>query len=150
MSQLEVEKLEKSSLSDAFEFLESVFTQEQHIPKELIPLNFDEQFWWCIQSKGHIVGTVAAWKDGIDWHWGRLAVDMDHRGYGLGKKLAIRSFNDLFHADIKDIVIDARDITVSLLQSLGAKVIGPTTEFYSIPITPMILTKDEFENSRST
>ncbi|SNT26867.1 Acetyltransferase (GNAT) domain-containing protein [Ekhidna lutea] len=148
MNRLEVEKLDKSLLPQAYTFLELVFTKEQHIPKELIPLPFDEQFWWCVRSEG-IVGTVAAWKDGKEWHWGRLAVGSNQRGHGLGKKLAVQSFSDLFQTGVEEIVIDARDITVKLLLSLGAKVTGSTSEFYSIPITPMILTKEGFEKSQS-
>ncbi|WP_350216163.1 GNAT family N-acetyltransferase [Ekhidna sp.] len=141
----EIEPLRESSLPEAYLFLETIFTNEQHIPKKLIPLQHKQQLWWCIKDEGAIVGTVAAWKDGKEWHWGRLAVDEGQRGRGLGKKLAIGSFKELFQCGIDQIIIDARDITVELLLSLGAKVTGPTTQFYDIPITPMKLTKSDFE-----
>ncbi|WP_424961564.1 GNAT family N-acetyltransferase [Ekhidna sp.] len=149
MKCLEVHRLEESSLPDAYAFLETVFTHEQQIPKELIPLKFETQFWWCIQADGNIVGTVAAWKDRKEWHWGRLAVSVHQRGNGLGKKLAVQSFSDLFQMDIREIIIDARDVTVKLLLSLGAKITGLTTEFYGIPITPMILSKEDFDTFQS-
>ncbi|MEQ6166413.1 GNAT family N-acetyltransferase [Ekhidna sp. MALMAid0563] len=149
MNHLPVNRLDESSLHNAYAFLETVFTHEQQIPKELIPLKFEEQFWWCIQSDGRIAGTAAAWKDGKEWHWGRLAVSVHQRGKGLGKKLAVQSFGDLFQMDIQEIIIDARDVTVKLLQSIGAEITGRTTEFYGIPITPMTLKKEDFDEFQS-
>ncbi len=138
------EKLNKNSLDATYSFLETVFSKEQHIPKELIPLPFEEQHWWCIRNQNTIIGTVAAWNDNGVWHWGRLAVNANQRGLGLGKRLAITSFQDLFNDGIEEITIDARDITVTLLKSLGGRVTGETEAFYGIPITPMILKKQDF------
>ncbi|MEO9485165.1 MAG: GNAT family N-acetyltransferase [Ekhidna sp.] len=138
------ERLEKSDLRAVFIFLETVFSDEQQIPKELIPLTNAQQHWWCIREETTIVGTVAAWKEGNEWHWGRLAVDPNQRGKGLGKKLAIESFKDLFEMKIDEVVIDARDITVELLKSLGGKVTGPRSEFSGLPITQMKLRKTDF------
>ncbi|WP_420318431.1 GNAT family N-acetyltransferase [Ekhidna sp.] len=145
MVQFEVVQLEKSALNEVYSFLEEIFTREQNIPKELIPLPFDEQYWWCAKNNKQIIGTVAAWKDTDDWHWGRLAVDPIFRGHGFGKKLAVKSFEFLFEKDIDRIVIDARDITVKLLLSLGASINGKTVKFYGIPITPMIIYKTDFK-----
>jgi predicted GNAT family N-acyltransferase len=141
----EIEPLSESSLPEAYLFLETIFTNEQQIPKDLIPLQHEQQMWWCIKNGGIIVGTVASWKDSNEWHWGRLAVDPNKRGLGLGRELAVGSFKELFRMEIDQIIIDARDITVGLLLSLGAKVTGATTQFYGIPITPMKLIKSNFE-----
>ncbi|MEP1033109.1 GNAT family N-acetyltransferase [Ekhidna sp.] len=144
-----LKKIDKRALADAYDFLESVFSREQHIPKELIPLKSKDQHWWCAKKNDVIVGTVAAWNEQGDWHWGRLAVDPNQRGLGLGKMLALHSFKDLFALGIQEIMIDARDITVGLLESLGGKVTGSTVEFYGFPITPMKLKKDDFIKSIS-
>lgn len=131
----------------AYGFLETVFSKEQHIPKELIPLSFEQQHWWCFRNQNAIIGTVAAWNDNGVWHWGRLAVSSNHRGLGLGKQLALTSFRDLFNDGIEEITIDARDITVKLLQSLGGKVTGVTDTFFGIPITPMKIKRQDFFDS---
>ena len=126
---MKIEKLNNDSLDEAFLFLETVFSREQDIPKELIPLEYTDQHWWCIRYENEIVGTVAAWNDNGEWHWGRLAVNTSRRGLGLGKQLAVGSFSDLFKLGVNEIVIDARDITVNLLKSLGGKVTGETEVF---------------------
>lgn len=136
-------------MSEIFGFLEAVFSREQQIPKELIPLSYSEQHWWCIKKDGIIIGSVAAWKIDAEWHWGRLAVDSQQRGLGLGKELAIGSLRQLFDMGIDQVVIDARDITVKLLKSLGGKTTGTTETFYNHPITPMVIHQRDFRNSIS-
>ena len=144
--ELTLEKLDESSQSEVIDFLETIFTKEQDIPRELIPLKHVQQ-WWCIRKEGSIIGTVAAWKIDGEWHWGRLAVDPKQRGLGLAKKLAAGSFQSLFDSGISEIIIDARDITVKLLSSLGGEITGPTEEFYNHPITPMIIRRHDFLKS---
>ncbi len=146
---IQIEKIDGESLDSIFDFLEQIFSREQHIPRKLIPLQSDEQHWWCIRKGDAIVGTVAAWNEKGEWHWGRLAIDPALRGAGLAKKLAIKSFEDLFKQEIEYIHIDARDITVTLLESLGGRIIGQTSDFYGFPITPMGLGKSDFLNSNS-
>ncbi|WP_425390927.1 GNAT family N-acetyltransferase [Ekhidna sp.] len=140
-------RLDQSSLKEAHVFLERIFTQEQHIPKHLIPPPSNEQRWWCIRKNDKIIATVAAWKIKNEWHWGRLAVDPNERGHGWSKKIAHTSFKELFESGIGQVIIDARDITVHLLKSIGAEITGPTDEFYGFPITPMLLRKDAFDSS---
>lgn len=140
----EIERLDTSDLSDVYDFLESIFTKEQQIPKALIPVSHPQQLWWGIKEKTNIVATAAAWKEGINWHWGRLAVSPKLRGSGIGRALAKQSFQELFDTGIPTITIDARDITVKLLLSLGAEITSDTTTFYNIPITPMMLSREGF------
>ena len=145
--QLILEKVDSIARKEVFDFLETVFSREQQIPKELIPLAHEDQHWWCIKMNGKIIGSVAAWKINSEWHWGRLAVDSKQRGLGLGKQLAVGSLSQLFDMGIDEIVIDARDITVKLLESLGGKIVGPTETFYNHPITPMRITAPDFRKS---
>ncbi|WP_339700918.1 GNAT family N-acetyltransferase [uncultured Roseivirga sp.] len=139
-----IEPLNQEFYDSAINFLEQVFHKEQSIPKELIPLKNDSEKWWCIISDGEVLGIVAAWKIKSEWHWGRLAIDKKLRGLGLGKKIAVKSLNDLFHMGIEEVYIDARDITVSLLLKIGGKITGKKTSFYGASITPMKIMKNDF------
>ncbi|MEP0985590.1 GNAT family N-acetyltransferase [Ekhidna sp.] len=141
---LKIERVEIEQLAEVFDFLETVFSVEQGIEKDLIPLPFEEQHWWCIKIDEHIVATAAAWKDGREWHWGRLAVDKRRRGLGLGRKIASESLSVLFNSGIDEIIINARDITVTLLQSFGGKITGKTRNFSGHPITPMNIRREDY------
>lgn len=129
---------------EAILFLENVFSEEQNIPKELVPLKSKEQEWWCIKSNDEIVGTVAGWKVELEWHWGRLAIHKKLRGLGMGKKLVWKSLDDLFKMDVEKVRIDARDLTVGMLLKIGGKVTGSKSSFYGYPITPMEIAKKDF------
>jgi predicted GNAT family N-acyltransferase len=124
--------------------IEDVFYKEQNIPKTLIPLRSDHQIWWCVRRSNQLVGVVAAWEDQSEWHWGRLAIDKEVRGLGLGKKLVIKSLDELFQMGIEKVVIDARDITVRMVENLGGKITGKKVLFYGNPITPMELRKSDY------
>lgn len=53
-----------------------VFTNEQRIPAELVPVSDDlKPIWWCARAEENIIGVTAAWKEKVKWHWGRFAVD---------------------------------------------------------------------------
>lgn len=145
VSNFSIEPLDRN-LSDAtLSFLERVFTDEQDIPKELIPLDTLNQKWWCIRKENQIVGIVAAWELDREWHWGRLAIDTSLRGLGLGKRLVIQSLTDCFQSGIPKVTIDARDITVSMILKLGGKITGEKTTFYGHPITPMEIHHQDFK-----
>lgn len=139
-----ISSLTENQLISAQQFLERVFHQEQNIPAELIPVTAEEQHWWCITKNNEILGTVAAWKTGNEWHWGRLAIDTRLRGKGLGKKLVTQSLQELFNQSIDKIFIDARDITVNMIVKLGGEAIGERSMFYGYPITPMVIEKQKF------
>ena len=141
---ISIEPLQKKHTKSAMDFLANIFSKEQSIPKELIPLKSDEQKWWCIRLGENILGTVAAWKENDEWHWGRFAVDKNLRGLGLGKKLAVKSFDDIFGTDVNYIVIEARDVTVKLLENLGGEITGDEFLFYEGTVTPMRLEREYY------
>ena len=143
-STFKIEQLNQELYNPAILFLENVFYKEQNIPKELIPLENDNQKWWCIRSSNEIVGIVAAWEVKSEWHWGRLAIHKKLRGLGIGKKLAIKSLDELFQMGIEKVKIDARDITVEMVLKIGGKITGRKTNFYGYPITPMEIQKKDF------
>jgi len=130
--------------SEIYEFLVKVFFEEQNIPKELIPLETENQIWWGIIKENQIVGTVAAWKMDKEWNWGRLALAKAWRGKGLGLKLVTTSLESLFESGIEEIVMEARDITVEMIIRYGGKITGDKTDFYGNSITPMRILKKDF------
>ena len=143
-SEVSIEPLDSNLYDKALVFLENIFTREQNIPKELIPLSSETQRWWCIRSGDEILGIAAAWMTNSEWHWGRFSIDEKLRGKGLGTKLVIKSFSDLFEHDTDEIVIDARDVAVKIILKLGGEVTGETGYFYEQAITPMIVRKNSF------
>ena len=143
-SKYHIEQLNPTSVNSALLFLEEVFSIEQNIPKELIPVKADQQKWWGIKDGDQIVGTAASWQINSEWHWGRLAIHEKLRGLGLGKKLVMQSLEESFQMGIETILIDARDITVDMILKLGGKIVGEKINFYGLPVTPMELRKRDF------
>ncbi|MFD2825257.1 GNAT family N-acetyltransferase [Leeuwenhoekiella polynyae] len=145
MSTYKIQYLPPDLSFNALQFLESIFYKEQNIPKKLIPLNGKEQLWWCIIDNNKVVGTVAAWKENEEWHWGRLALHPELRGLGVGKRLVNTSLTELFQMNINRIKVDARDITVGMILKMGGKVEGSKTRFFGYPITPMVIEKHNWK-----
>ena len=146
LNTFEIKQLNHEFYDSAIFFLENVFYKEQNIPKELIPLENDSQKWWCIRSNNEVVGIVAAWEVKSEWHWGRLAIHKKLRGFGIGKKIAIKSLDELFQMGIEKVKIDARDITVKMVLKLGGKITGRKAKFYGHSITPMEIQKKDFNH----
>ncbi len=140
-----IEQLNPTSVNSALLFLEQVFSIEQNIPKELIPILADQQRWWGIKDGNQIIGTAAICEINSEWHWGRLAIHEKLRGLGLGKKLVMQSLEESFQMGIETILIDARDITVDMILQLGGKIVGEKANFYGLPVTPMKLCKNDFK-----
>jgi predicted GNAT family N-acyltransferase len=127
----------------AVNLMKKVFTLEQDIPADYLPVRIQPQISWGILNEKELIALSIAWKEEDLWHWGRYAVDPDWRGKGLGKELAYQSIKALFDQGISEIHIDARDITLKLLSRFGAKVVGETFDFYG-PVTPMRLHVRDF------
>jgi len=145
---IKFERLPSCYRAEADQLLVEIFNQEQGIPANLIPLNdTSDTLWWCARSGEYIIGVVAAWKEGNYWHWGRFSVDDRFRGFGVGRQLALHSLEELFNIQSEVVIIDARDTAVSILQPMGAKVIGSPKEFYGMPVTPMTLSRNDFVRS---
>ncbi|PSL07209.1 GNAT family N-acetyltransferase [Cecembia rubra] len=138
-------QLSDAQMALAIELMEMVFSLEQNIPSSYLPVKFLPQKSWGAFHKQKLIALATAWWEGNIWHWGRYAVAPDWRGKGIGKKLAEQSIKELLDDGVNEIHIDARDITVSLLSKLGAKIIGETFDFYG-NVTPMRLTNQDFVN----
>lgn len=141
---LNIIQLTEENRDKAIALMEKVFTLEQQIPKDYLPVKVYPQMSWGILQNGELVALAIAWWEGDIWHWGRYAVDPGLRGKGLGKRLAHVSLKALFEAGAKEIHIDARDITVELLGKMGARAVGETFDFYG-RVTPMRLNAKDFK-----
>lgn len=144
-SRILIERISENYMEEVIKLATEVFTNEQRIPAELIPVNNDlKPIWWCARVGENIIGVTAAWKEKDKWHWGRFAVDKRFRGIGIGQKIAIFSLKEIFHSYTEEIYIEARDVTVSMLMKFGCKVIGAAEDFYGEPVTPITLNKSNF------
>jgi predicted GNAT family N-acyltransferase len=145
-SRILVEKISENYMDEAIRLATEVFTEEQGIPAELIPMKDDlTPIWWCARVGEDIVGVVAAWQENDKWHWGRFAVDKGLRGMGIGHKMAIYSLKEIFSGHTEELYVDARDVTINLLLKFDCNIIGETQEFYGDTITPIVLNKEQFD-----
>lgn len=146
-SRIRIEKIPLNYMENAIKLTTEVFADEQNIPENLIPINEDlNPTWWCARVGEDIIGVTAAWRENGKWHWGRYAVDKRLRGIGIGKKIAMFSLNEIFNAGADEIFIEARDITLKMLEKFGCEVIGEAEDFYGLPVTPIIIKKSYFMN----
>ncbi|WP_083539386.1 GNAT family N-acetyltransferase [Enterovibrio coralii] len=144
-TKIQIETLSPVYREDIDALLRDTFHGEQKIPEDLVPLARETtQKWWVARSGEYVLGAVAGWEKEGAWHWGRFVVDNRFRGCGIGKALALHSLRDLLTIT-DEILIDARDTTVSIVQTLGGTVTGEKVDFYGLPVTPMKLIAEDFE-----
>jgi hypothetical protein len=140
-----VEPLRPEYCDPAMQLLIQTFSVEQNIPKNLIPIPpSKDPRWWCVRVGEDVLGTAAAWQESGQWHWGRFAVDKNFRGLGIGKIIAIESITTLFTGVTDQLVIEPRDIAVSIIKKLGGEQTGPPFDFFGDPVTPMKIQKEDF------
>ncbi|WP_291783789.1 GNAT family N-acetyltransferase [Cecembia sp.] len=142
---LNIYHLSDEDMEKAIALMEKVFTIEQGIPRDYLPVKNDIQKSWGIRKNNRLLALAIAWWDGEIWHWGRYAVDPDYRGKGIGRQLAGHSIKALFEEDAEEIHIEARDITVNLLSKMGARIVGESFDFYG-RVTPMRLSAKDFKS----
>jgi len=144
-SDLTVSRISTEDQPKIHAFLASIFSAEQDIPVDKIPVNSKEAYWWGITGPdSEILGAVATWKEEDGYHWGRFCIHPKIRGLGLGKKLAAVSLAETFELGITQLRIDARDAIIRLIQGFGGSICGEPTHFYSENVTPMVLEKKNF------
>lgn len=140
MDKIIMRKAISLDMADINQLQLDIFKGEQKIPAEMIPLSTDNApQWWCVLYGSTIIGTVAAWKDKHQMHWGRFAVNPQYRGLHIGTKLARFSLEDLFNQGIEEIYMDARETTVKIICRMGGKIIGSPVPFYDGTVTPVVL-----------
>lgn len=144
-SRISIERISENYLEDATKLAIEVFTNEQNIPEDLVPLDQAlKPIWWGARVGEDIVGVVAAWKENDKWHWGRFAVDKKVRGMGIGEKIAVFSLKEIFNNSTDEIYSEARDVTVKMLMKFGCKITGEAENFYGEPVTPITLSMGDF------
>ena len=124
-----VRRASDADMDAVLAFAAQIFADEQDIPKELNFIPADKQpQWWCMEQDGELVGTAAIYREGGQWHMGRITVARRLRGQHKGTFLLKR-------------VLDA---TVHILTGFGAEIAGEPFAFYCGNVTPMILTRTAF------
>lgn len=126
-------------------FAAQIFADEQDIPKELNRIPADKQpQWWCMEQDGELVGTAAIYREGEQWHMGRITIAPMLRGQHKGTFLLKRVLDDVFAQDVDNIFLEARDATVHILTGFGAEIVGAPFAFYRGNVTPILLTRTAF------
>ena len=70
-----VRRASDADMDAVLAFAAQIFADEQDIPKELNFIPADKQpQWWCMEQDGELVGTAAIYREGGQWHMGRIAV----------------------------------------------------------------------------
>lgn len=147
-SRITIGRVSSNYMEKAIELATEVFTYEQNIPSELVPVNKElNPMWWCARVGEDIIGVTAAWKEKDKWHWGRFAVDKRLRGIGIGNKIAMFSLKELFNIGAEEIFIEARDVTLKMLGKLRCEVVGEAKDFYGDLVTPIIVKKHSLMNT---
>jgi len=143
---VQVEPPREQYMEQTMLLLKKIFSREQDIPEHLVPVpdGYLPSFW-IIRIGEEVIGVAAAWQDAGQWHWGRFAIDENFRGLRLGKKLARESIAAVFENVTDNIVIEARDITVGIIKKFGGIQTGPSIDFFGEPVTPMLITKENFK-----
>lgn len=144
-----IEPLRENYRSDVDCLLLETFSGEQKIPDKLIgiPEKFESK-WWIARSGEYLLGTVACWQENNQCHWGRFAVEPEYRGLGIGKQLALTSLKECFQEN-NEVIIEARETTVRIISQLGGKITGEAFDFHGMPVTPMRITIQQFEQAQS-
>jgi DNA-binding MarR family transcriptional regulator/predicted GNAT family N-acyltransferase len=138
---IQYEQMPPGHLIEVIQLVSRVFSSEQNIPFSLIPLSEDTpQKWWIARAGETILGAVACWQDNESWHWGRFVVDPKFRGMKIGDTLARISLKAMLR-ETDTLQIEARDVTVRIIQKLGGIITGDKTDFYGMPVTPMKITR---------
>lgn len=148
MQEITIRKAAPSDLSAIVAMQNAAFHGEQGIPEDSVE-NFSkkEPLCWCAFLGAEMVGTVAAWQEEGRTHVGRFVVDPAHRGHHIGKRLICAAFEDLFAEGAEELYMEARAVTVKLVESIGGKAVGETVPFFGGTITPMTLAWEDYRRT---
>ncbi|MCD7892432.1 MAG: GNAT family N-acetyltransferase [Erysipelotrichaceae bacterium] len=118
-----------------------IFEREQGIPKSLTHIEDDKKPQWWYVEDSKIVGTICAYFNDKECHMGRIAIVSNYRNRGIATKMIRFALEDLFMQGIDTIYLEARDITVHMLEKMGGEVYGESFEFYGDSCTPVVINK---------
>ncbi|MCD7839792.1 MAG: GNAT family N-acetyltransferase [Erysipelotrichaceae bacterium] len=122
-----------------------IFESEQGIPKSLTHIDDDKNpQWWYVLDNESIIGTICAYFDNYECHIGRIAIVPFMRNRGIATKMIRHALEDLFSQGINTIYLEARDITVHMLEKIGGEVCGESFEFYGDTCTLVMIKKENY------
>lgn len=143
--EITVRRAEAGDLKAIMALQIATFNGEQAIPEGVIRLRDGQQpQWWAAFCGGRLMGAVASWKEEGVQHAGRFAVTPESRGLGIGKLLARKAFDDLFAQGIEEIYMEARDVSVHIVEAMGGEVTGEPFDFYVGTVTPMKIRRESY------
>lgn len=143
-----IKKATEYEMTDILKLNTEIFSYEQGIPTELIPVSEDNNpVWWYLADSGNVIGSLCLWNEADKTHMGRFAVHKEYRGQHLGTGFAKFVLENLFASGISEVYLEARDKTVRIMQRLGAEIIGEPVEFYKGTVTPLVIDKANFDKS---
>ncbi|MCD7807725.1 MAG: GNAT family N-acetyltransferase [Erysipelotrichaceae bacterium] len=136
---------------DKFVLLEDlsgeIFESEQGIPKSLTHIEDDlHPQWWYVLDDETIIGTICAYFDNDECHMGRIVIISAYRNRGIATKMIRFALEDLFLQGVDTLYLEARDITVHMLEKMGGEVIGESFEFYGDSCTPIMIRKENYKS----
>ena len=138
-----IQQATANDMPEIMALVSSVFSGEQAIPPELIPIPAEKSpRWWCIRQEGRIAATVALYRDGEEWHMGRLAVAPGLRGGHIATRLLDTAIPAVFAMGIDTIHTECRDATVHILKRFGGEITGQPQTFFNGSITPVTLRRE--------
>lgn len=64
--------------------------------------------------------------------------------------MTLNSVEEIFKMGGEQIYLEARDITLKIINRIGGKIIGDRVMFYGDAVTPVVLKKDDYFTSIKT
>ena len=132
----------------------AVFSGEQEIPEsDVRGAQTDRTMWWVAACGSRIIGAAAAWEEAREGltdgrkavHGARFIMDPAWRGCGLGARMSLYMLREIFRMGYDMVYMENRDVTVHIVEKYGAVRCGEPYPFYVGMVTPMILTREAFE-----
>lgn len=99
---------------------EDVFLDEQGIDRSLLSDSFDKEAHHCIiYDFGIPVGSARLYEDDQGFHIGRVAVNKDYRGKGLGKDLMEGLISKAWEIGAEKVSVHAQEQVIPFYEKLG-------------------------------
>lgn len=99
---------------------EDVFHYEQGIDKSMMTDDRDKEAYHCIVSDfGMPIGTGRLYEDESGYHIGRVAVNKEYRGKGLGRDIVAGLMDKAWEVGAERISVHAQESVIPFYESLG-------------------------------
>jgi len=149
METLRCQRAKEQDMEAILDLLAEVFEGEQGIPRALNPIGAEKKpRWRCVKTAaGEIAAVCAVYEEDGAAHMGRIAVKKELRRQGVGRALIRFALEEEFAAQVQEVRMEAREITVAIVKELGGAVIGEAAPFYKGTVTPVRIRKTDFEKA---